>query len=336
MTVRGPGTPPAALAEAAVAGVGDRLTVVDDRVVEVADVLREVLAMAARGRTRSLAVVMPSWWPARWTAVVTDAAGAVADDVRVFQRGPLLSAALDVSVTEISDDVVVVTEPGRPVRVRDRDDDALPDGALIDVPPGVAAPPTGTCRLSRRDDVEAAVAATLQTARFRIRRPVLAAVAAAAALSCALPWLLPDRAPGQWRVLTEGRVAIEVPADWTAERITSGPGSARVRIAAPNGLPAVHLTQSLGRADRADIAESLRRAITSAPAGVFVDFQPDAVAGGRPAVTYRELRDGSQTLWAVIGDKEVRIAIGCQSAPAHTETVEEVCARAVRSARALG
>ncbi|OKH64728.1 hypothetical protein EB72_08625, partial [Mycobacterium sp. SWH-M1] len=70
VTVRGPGTPPEAWAEAAVAGVGDRLVVVDDRIVEVADLLREVLSTAAGGRVRSLAVVVPSWWPSRWTAAV--------------------------------------------------------------------------------------------------------------------------------------------------------------------------------------------------------------------------------------------------------------------------
>ena len=336
VTVRGPGTPPAAWAEAAVAGVGDRLAVVDDRIVEVADLLREVLSTAAGGRMRSLAVVVPSWWPSRWTAAVTDAAGAVAGDVRVFRRGPLLSAAQSGAVAEVTADLVAITEPGLPLRVLDRD--ALPrlSSVLVDVPPGVAAPPSGTGRLSGRDDVEAAVAATLAPVRSRIRRPVIALLASAALMALLVPWLPHHPAPAQWRLLTEGRAAIEVPADWTGQRITSGLGSARVRIAGSDGLPALHLTQSLGPASLPDIAESLRRAIASAPSGVFVDFRPDGVVGARAAVTYREVRDGSHTQWAVVGDGGVRIAIGCQSAPGHAEAVAAVCAHAVASAHAVG
>lgn len=336
VTVRGPGSLPAGWAEAAVAGLGDRLTVVDDRVVEVAHVLRDVLVTAAGGRTRSLAVVVPSWWSARWTATVAAAARTVAHDVRLYRRGPLLSAALHVTVAEIGSDIVAIAEPGRPVRVHGRDTVALPDSALIDVPPGVVIPSsTTTDRCTRRDDVEAAASETLARVRRRIRRPATVALAAAVATACLLPWVPRDRAPGQWRVLTEGRAAIEVPADWAAERITSGPGSARVRISAPGGLPALHLTQSLGPPSLGAIAESLRRAMTSAPAGVFVDFRADGAVGDRAAVTYREVRDGSQTQWAVIGDGEVRIAIGCQSAPGDADALATVCARAVHSAHAV-
>lgn len=339
VTVRGPGIPPATWAEAAVAGLGDRLTVVDDRIAEVDRLLHDVLVAAAGGPTRLLALVVPSWWPARWASIVVDAARAVADDVRLFRRGPLLSSALGVAVAEVGADVVAIAEPDRPLRLHKRDGDGLPvslaRSAVIDVAPGVAAPPAVTDRLSRRDDVEAAVTSALAPARPRIRRPVAVALAAGTVMACVLPWVLRDRSPEQWRLLVEGRAAIEVPADWTADRITSGPGSARVRIAASEGLPAVHLTQSLGPAGLADIAESLRRAITSAPAGVFVDFRPDGTVGDRSAVTYREVRDGSQTQWAVVGDGEVRIAIGCQSAPGDADSVATVCARAVHSAHAV-
>lgn len=340
VTVRGPGSVPAGRAEAAVAGLGDRLTVVDDRVIDMVHVLRDVMVAAAGGRARSLAVVVPSWWSARWTAIVADAGGAVADEVRLYRRGPLLSAALDVAVAEVGVDIVAIAAPGRPVRVYGRDTaalpDSLPDSALIDVPPGVATPPdTTTDRCTRRDDVAAAVSATATRTPLRIRRPAVVAAAAIAVTACMLPWVTRDPAPEQWRVLTEGGAAIEVPADWTAERITSGPGSARVRISASAGLPALHLTQSVGPAALGDIAESLRRAISSAPAGVFVDLRTDGAVGDRPAVTYREVRDGSQTQWAVVGDGQVRIAIGCQSAPGGADALATVCARAVRSARAV-
>ncbi|MEH3141734.1 MAG: type VII secretion-associated protein [Mycobacterium kyogaense] len=332
-TVRGPDGPPAGWAEAALAAVGDRLTVVEGRVVEVTDVLREVLSATTGGRVRSLALVVPSWWPARWTAVVTDAAGAVTDDVRVFGRGPLLSASLSSTVVEVAADVLAIAEPGRPLRVVGRDELTSPHPELVDIPAGVAVPTWVTGRRIGREDVEAAVAATLTT-RPRFHRPALV-LGAAVMVASIVPWVLRDPAPPQWRVLTEGRAAIEVPADWAAERITSGPGSARVRVSAPGGLPALHLTQSLGPADLEGIAESLRRAIASAPAGVFVDFRPDGAVGDRAAVTYRELRDGSQTRWAVVGDGNVRIAVGCQSEPGDTDAIAAACARAVRSAHAV-
>ena len=83
------------------------------------------------------------------------------------------------------------------------------------------------------------------------------------------------------RLLVDGGVAVRVPAPWTVERVTSGSGSARVRVSAPGGVPALHITQSAdpGAGTIADVAESLRRAIDSEPDGVFVDFDPSAERG---------------------------------------------------------
>ncbi|PRC51933.1 type VII secretion-associated protein, partial [Mycobacterium sp. ITM-2017-0098] len=80
------------------------------------------------------------------------------------------------------------------------------------------------------------------------------------------------------RLLVDGRIAVRVPASWTVERITSGSGSARVRVSAPGGAPALHITQSAGSAVAtiAAVADTLRRAIDAEPAGVFVDFDPSA------------------------------------------------------------
>lgn len=69
---------------------------------------------------------------------------------------------------------------------------------------------------------------------------------------------------------------------------------------------------------------------------MFVDFRPDGRVGDRAAVTYREMRDGSQTQWAVVGDGDVRIAVGCQGTPGHADVIAAACARAVRSAHAVG
>lgn len=335
VTVRGPGAVAADRAAAAVAGVGDRLAVVDDRIVEVDSILREVLSAAAGGRARALALVVPSWWSARWVAAVSDAADAVADDVLVFRRAELLSGALGTAVTEVSRDLLAVAQPGRPLRVLPRDGDGLPSPMLVDVPPGVVAPARLVGRRTHRDDVAAAVGAIVTEPRSSLRGPALGAVAATVVAAAMAPWALGDRAPQQWRLLTEGRAAIEVPADWTIERVTAGPGSARVRIAAAGGLPALHLTQSVGPADLAQIAESLRQAITLEPAGVFVDIRSDGAAGDRAAVTYLEVRDGSRTQWAIVADGQVRIAVGCQSSPDGAEAIAVACARAVRSAHAV-
>ncbi|MDZ4270423.1 MAG: type VII secretion-associated protein, partial [Mycobacterium sp.] len=117
----------------------------------------------------------------------------------------------------------------------------------------------------------------------------------------------------------------------------SGPGSARLRVSAPTGdSTAIHVTQSTGASAEtiADVAESLRRAIEAEPAGVFADFDPAASVGGRPAVSYRELRADSETTWAVVIDGAVRIAIGCQG-PSHAESSDDACVQAVRSAHVV-
>ncbi|PRC62122.1 type VII secretion-associated protein, partial [Mycobacterium sp. ITM-2017-0098] len=74
--------------------------------------------------------------------------------------------------------------------------------------------------------------------------------------------------------------------------------------------PALHITQSAGSAVAtiAAVADTLRRAIDAEPAGVFVDFDPSAERGGRPAVTYVERRAAGETRWAVLVDGAVRIA----------------------------
>ena len=47
-------------------------------------------------------------------------------------------------------------------------------------------------------------------------------------------------------LLVEGRVGLMVPATWTAQRITSGPGSARVQVVSPTDADvALHVTQSV-------------------------------------------------------------------------------------------
>jgi type VII secretion-associated protein (TIGR03931 family) len=144
-----------------------------------------------------------------------------------------------------------------------------------------------------------------------------------------------DRAPTTF--LVEGRVALEVPAQWPVQRVTTGPGSARVQVTSPSDPEvALHVTQSRVAAETLDgTAESLRHAIDAEPVGVFVDFNPAGLSAGRAAVTYREVRAGHDIHWTVLLDGAVRISIGCQSRPGHDDVVHDVCEQAVRSARAI-
>ncbi|MEO8814701.1 MAG: type VII secretion-associated protein [Mycobacterium sp.] len=137
--------------------------------------------------------------------------------------------------------------------------------------------------------------------------------------------------------LVEGRVALEVPPGWPVRRVTGGPGSARVEVASPSDPQVVlHVTQSPSGGTLADAAEALGRALNDAgPPGVFVDFNPSGTSAGRPAVTYREVRDGHHVDWAVLVDGPVRIGIGCQHRPADAAALRQVCEQAVRSAHAV-
>jgi type VII secretion-associated protein (TIGR03931 family) len=139
-------------------------------------------------------------------------------------------------------------------------------------------------------------------------------------------------------LLVEGRVGVKVPAQWEVQRITSGPGSARVQIVSPSDADiVVHITQSSipSQQTLATAADGLRKALADQPEGVFVDFNPDDRRGDKPAVTYREVRADHQVAWMVLIDHDVRIAIGCQSAPGREQFVRDACGEAVRSVHAV-
>ncbi len=138
--------------------------------------------------------------------------------------------------------------------------------------------------------------------------------------------------------LVEGRVALEVPAQWPTQRVVAGPGSARVQLTSPSDPEmALHVTQSRVAIDTLGAtADALKQAIDAEPTtGVFVDFNPADNRAGRPAVTYREVRNRHDIRWTVLVDRAVRISIGCQSRHGHDDEMRQVCERAVRSARAL-
>lgn len=175
--------------------------------------------------------------------------------------------------------------------------------------------------------------------RRRRGGPLTAGAAVAAAVAAgAMWWPAPHSAGPSARpvsALVEGRVALDVPVGWTVQRVTDGPGSARVQVMSTSeGGPILHLTQSRAPdADMASTATVLRRAVDGEADGIFVDFNPIDTRSDRPAVTYREVRPGREILWVVLVDGDVRISIGCQHATGQWSTVAAPCEEAVRSAR---
>jgi type VII secretion-associated protein (TIGR03931 family) len=148
----------------------------------------------------------------------------------------------------------------------------------------------------------------------------------------------PPRAGMPVTLLVEGRVGVKVPVQWTVQRITSGPGSARVQVVSPSDVDVVvHITQSSIPSHQTlpMLADTLRTALAEEPEGVFVDFNPADRRADKPAVTYRENRADRQVAWTVLVDDDVRIAIGCQTAPRREELVRDACDQAIQSAHAV-
>jgi type VII secretion-associated protein (TIGR03931 family) len=136
-------------------------------------------------------------------------------------------------------------------------------------------------------------------------------------------------------LLVEGRVGVSVPAAWAAQRIISGPGSARVQVVSPSDRDvALHITQA-GNPMQSSLADSLRTALGAEPDGIFVEFNPSDRRADRDAVTYREIRADHHVAWTVLLDGTIRIAVGCQSPPGSQHLVREACDRAIRSAHAV-
>lgn len=161
----------------------------------------------------------------------------------------------------------------------------------------------------------------------------VATLCIASAVAAELPEQPPPGEPVT--LLVEGRVGVTVPALWSVQRVVSGPGSARVQVVSPaDEETALHITQAPPAAF-GTLSQTLRAALDDQPAGVFSDFDPAGSRGGRPAITYRENRPGHRVDWAVLVDDDVRIGIGCQSAPGREPSVRDACDAAVRSAHAV-
>jgi type VII secretion-associated protein (TIGR03931 family) len=139
-------------------------------------------------------------------------------------------------------------------------------------------------------------------------------------------------------LVVEGRVGVMVPAQWMVERVTTGPGSARLHVVSPSDAEVgLHITQSslAPHSSQEAVVASLRTALSQQPDGVFVDFNPSDRRADELVVTYREIRADHHIAWAVLTDESLRIAIGCQSAPGHEDSVRAACDEAIRSAHAV-
>ncbi|WP_067842477.1 type VII secretion-associated protein [Mycolicibacterium wolinskyi] len=366
VTVRGPGTVSPEYAMAAVECIDDTTVLVGEQPMAVDDLWVEVIAAAAGAEVDALTLVCPTWWTADRIARIQSAVGGRAEN-RVLQRVHKLTAdRADTSwaVVEIAVELVLVSRgDAEPVAlVRWGEDDVLAqsvvdavDGAgevIVDAPaevPGARAlgrlvagriGDRGACvtmadpALLRREIATAHTEPELR--RTRPSRRGSAVCAAVIALCAALAVSLPDRPqPAEpMAVLVEGRVGVQVPVGWTVQRITSGPGSARVEVVSnTDPAVAVHLTQS--PVSDTPAAETLRRALDEQPAGVFVDFNPTDRIAERQVITYREVRAERHVQWAVLVDGPLRIAIGCQNPPGRDDLVRAACDMAVRSAHAV-
>lgn len=333
--------------------IDDDLALVDDNVRRADDVWRDVLGRAVNGAQASLVVIHPSWWATARVERVRIAALAWSANVVMRARSELLPAAASV---ELAPELVVV-HTGAQRRAIARAAGlvdavvACLDGAAtvtVDVPTGLTPFGAGLAKALRGAGVEVTIAddralllaaAPRDADRRGIRRrvpPRVAATVAVLGTACALAAsavAVDDggSAPEAW--LVEGRVAVEMPARWTVERITSGPGSARVQVVSPDDrADVIHLTQSRVPETQTldEAAVSLRAALAAQPDGIFTSFTAPAERALRPAITYRETRAGRIVDWTVLLDGGVRIAIGCQGAQAGGP-----CERAIRSAHAV-
>ncbi|WP_102141755.1 type VII secretion-associated protein [Mycobacterium hubeiense] len=350
--VRGIGDVPAELAATALECIDDEIALVDDQPVAVAELWCEVLRTAA-------VLVVPTWWTESRVDRVRDAAP---PDVTVLTRIQALGMQSPTpTIVEMAPDLVVVARDGVIDAVIPRIGDvaeAVTAGintaasVLVDAPVGVEC--TVIIERLRADGIAVCVAdsgwplrvvpekrrPTIEwhdekPVRQRTRRAmaVLAgtlAAAAGAGGAFVAGSRVPEQADVPMTLLVEGRVGVMVPAAWTVQRITSGPGSARVQVVSPvDAHTALHITQSAIPAQ-----DMLHKAFSEQPAGVFVDFNPNDRRAGRPVATYREVRDGHTIEWALIHDA-IRIGIGCQAAPGSEQTVRHACEQAVRSAHAV-
>ncbi len=359
-TVRGPNPADAEWVSAGIDGIDDELTLVDDRAVGTVDAWRKVMRDVLGESAEVVTVVCPTWWPSPRVDLVRDAASAVASNVVMLRRAEVPRDERTVLV-EAMPDFVAVSSPGGIIKVVAQDDtDALV--ATIPKCRPVLADRTGPhvdslCAKGFAVTVTEPdwVCRSLEPIPFDdadpkawppIKRRRSAAVLAGAVLVVAALRggfvaghdRRADVADIPMSLLVEGRVGVMLPSRWVVQRVTSGPGSARVQVVSPDDDDiAVHVTQSPlpQRQSLTQAAESLRAALSQEKDGVFADFDPSGRRADRAVITYREIRADRHVEWFVMVDGSLRIAIGCQSAPGREEAVRDACDRAIGSVHAV-
>lgn len=339
----GPQTGPVPGEPAALEGIDDELSIVDDQLVTVDHLWNRVLDTAG-----DAVVVHPTWWTPNRVTRIRDAATACGIE-RVTSRAQALAAdatGASWAVIEISTDLVSVTRNGGVPQSWTRyshPEDAVVaavagvDDVMIDVPDDVPGGRTlaraladrARCRYVSPVDVlrRAATEAAPPGPKTRRRKLAIGMCAASVVGLCAV---LAAQDPGRdtTTALVEGRVGVQIPVGWHVQRVTDDAGSPRLQVFSPSNPDLViHITQSPVGAG--NVVDTLRYALDQAPAGVFSDFNPNDRIADRPAVTYREVRAHREVRWAVLVDGPVRIAIGCQGRDHHG-----ACAAAVASAHA--
>lgn len=356
--------------------IDDELALLDDRPVYVRDVWHDVMSAVVGVNVDTAVLVCPAWWSAARMDRVRRAAHPFASEVVVLERIAMLRQGIpaETTIVEITSDVVIVTVVNTIVAVVPRQEPVLdadavvaavatPAGVLLDAP--VAVPGAGrlASMIATRmrangmpirvaDDgcvLRAAAASRSRESGPAIEIPHRKAPAIllgmlAAGVLCGGFVVSHDRASSTRvddmpsTLLVEGRVGVVVPAAWTAQRITAGPGSARVQVVSPADEDvALQITQSFAPhpSNLADTAGALHAALADAADGAFVGFNPSDRRAGRDVVTYREVRPQRHVAWSVLVDGTVRIAIGCQSAPGHEHLIQQACDRAIRSAHVV-
>jgi len=366
VTVRGPNHAELEWVSAGIDGIDDELVLIGDRAVAVTDVWRRIMHDVVGGFAETIVIVCPTWWSSSRLEQVHDAARTLAVDVLMLRRTDLCPQTW---LVELAPEFVVVCSPRGFVDVVPLGDtDALlaripmSIPVLVDVPEGVenCGPVVEVLRangidamgvepdwvwrsVDARQSPNAAMIPELRPSRRRGgQAAVLAGTLLSAAALCGGFVVRHSAAPTAegmpMSLLVEGRVGVMVPAQWDVERVTSGPGSARVQVVSPDDQAiALHVTQSslAPQTSHEQMADSLRGALGQEPGGVFIEFNPTDSRAGRAGVTYREMRADREIAWFVLIDSSLRIAVGCQSAPGREEAVRQACDRAIRSAHAV-
>lgn len=372
-TVRGSHPAPPNVVTAALECIDDDIAILDDAPVTVDSMWRELFRTVLPDRRDDVVLIFPTWWPTSRVERVRDALDLGSSKIIVRQRADVISSGSGdgATVIEIAPEFVVVVRAGEVVAADPRAGDprdvaravadrvVAPTTVLVDAPAGVVGGAELACAIAeflRRDGSTVTTVHPDSVTRVKHEQPrrpsglpsrgrwrsvALAAAVVSATLLCVGVVVgsgdPPDEAAVPMTLLVEGRVALKVPALWAVQRVTSGPGSARVEVSAPDGSAALLMTQA--RVSSGETLSStsamLRRALDGQPAGTFSQFNPDDRRADRPSATYRELRGSRQVDWTVFVDGTSRIAVGCQSAPGAQEAVRRVCEEAIRSAHSV-